>query len=65
MAIECKSTERPGEKDIRSIKSFANHMQKDVQSLVVCRTPKRYPLADGVQAMPVNGLWETIGSKDQ
>ena len=56
LAIECKSTERPGEKDIRSLKSFASHMQGDVQSLVVCRTPKSYPLADGIQAFPVKNL---------
>lgn len=64
-AIECKSTERPGEKDIKTLKLFADHMQKDVQSLVVCRTPKSYPLAGGVQAMPIKDLWETIGDEDK
>ncbi|MFP4428133.1 MAG: ATP-binding protein [Desulfovermiculus sp.] len=64
-AIECKSTERPGEKDIRILKSFARHMQRDVQSLVVCRTPKSYPLADNVQAVPIKDFLEAIKKTNQ
>lgn len=45
-----------GEKETRSLRRFAGHMQGDVQGLVACRTPKSYPLSEGIRAVPVNRL---------
>ncbi len=58
MAIECKQKERPGEKDIRGLKSFSRHMQGKVQGIVACRTPRAYPLAEDVEALPVRDITE-------
>ena len=53
VAIECKQRERPGEKDLRGLRSFSDSFSVDVQALVACRTPKRYPLSKGIEAIPV------------
>jgi len=64
MAIECKQRERPGEKDIRGLKSFSSLMQGKVQGIVACRTPRAYPLAESVEAMPVRDIAEKLLGSD-
>ncbi len=56
MAIECKLSERPGGKDIRGLKSFSRHLQGKAKAIVACRTPQAYPLADGIEALPVREI---------
>lgn len=56
LAVECKMSERPGERDILGLKSFASHMPSQVQGVVACRTPKSYPLSSGIKALPVQDL---------
>lgn len=62
MAIECKSSEKPGSKDIKSLRSFLDRLQGQARGVVVCRTPKTYPLDEGLQAVPVTDLPKVIDS---
>ena len=60
IAIECKLSERPGEKEARRLKSFSDYVNSQVQGIVACRTPESYPLTTGIEAMPVREIIKVI-----
>lgn len=55
--VEVKWTERPGQADVRHLKTFlAEHPKQATHGFVVCRCPRALALADNITAIP----WEAL-----